>query len=443
MKPSALSPAKQRMGVVSIFAAMLLAGFAFLPARGAETETLVGKPIRVPLTAVAFGGGSRQTESFANAAARGIDALAARPDNEIKSEPALENPLYYRLPTRGHTYLAILDIGKGAEKATLYVDMEGKGNFKDARSYAGVDQYKGANVSETAFKFGPIEFSGNAESKAGTAGAVATIFIEKPLRGRERPYCRLDPEKYLRGTLTIGSDAYTVAFVDGGFSGKYQPARLDAPVSRQNAYPDGACFMAIDFNKDGMFDMAGEVSHLVESVRINGAYYHVNVAADGSQAEFQEEKPALGILDTKSPDMEVFAMSDRRAYFLTANETGKWELPVGKYWIESFDRSRQEGGIKWRLEGSEPSKAMQNFEVTPAAPVVMELGGQLALRYSVDQASYGGPVREVSIGLEVRGKAGETYCAGADKNGTREQPPGFTILSEAGDKLTEGQFEYG
>ena len=51
--------------------------------------------------------------------------------------------------------------------------------------------------------------------------------------------------------------------------------------------------------------------------------------------------------------------------------------------------------------------------------------------------------RSISIGLTIRGQAGEVYQPGAAKNGRRAASPRFRILDEAGKVVGSGQFEYG
>jgi hypothetical protein len=51
--------------------------------------------------------------------------------------------------------------------------------------------------------------------------------------------------------------------------------------------------------------------------------------------------------------------------------------------------------------------------------------------------------RGLSIGLIVEGKAGEKYVGGAIKNGEWMPAPTFTVVSQAGKIIYNGQFEYG
>jgi hypothetical protein len=51
--------------------------------------------------------------------------------------------------------------------------------------------------------------------------------------------------------------------------------------------------------------------------------------------------------------------------------------------------------------------------------------------------------RRLSVGIEVKGQAGERYIVGALKNGKREPEPQFIIIDEKARILAKGKFEYG
>jgi len=51
--------------------------------------------------------------------------------------------------------------------------------------------------------------------------------------------------------------------------------------------------------------------------------------------------------------------------------------------------------------------------------------------------------REVSIGLILQGQAGEQYRPVVKKNGTPVAAPKLRILNEAGQVITQGDFQYG
>lgn len=440
---SLLGTARHRLGV-PFFAALLLGGTVFSMLQ-AQTDSLVGEAISVPLTGKTFDEGSPDS-NLMHSASRGAQALREKPSGEIKSEPKLQKPIYYRLPLGDREVLAVLDVGKGTEKADLYIDFDGKGLLEDVKGIEGVDLLKDrAPESPYAhFKFGPVTLPKSEAAVAGPVEIMLSCTVSKK-EGNSIPYLQITPQKYVTGKLRMGSSERTVAFVDGSYTGRFQPFQAD-PSAKEPAmvqvHRKGASMMAVDLNNNGHFDWRGEVSPLLDLVRIDGKYFHVSVSPDGSLASFQEAKPELGILDTECPGMEMFVVSDKCAALLTSNADGKWELPVGKYTASGFVLTRVEGDIKWTLDGSDPSPAMRAMEIQPETPVVIALGTPLVLNYSLDK-DRGNSAETVSIGLNVTGKNGETYSAGAAKNQRREPEPVFTIQSEAGENLAEGKFEYG
>jgi hypothetical protein len=438
MSSTAFSRLNSARRSLLVSAALLLGGLAAL--RG-QADSLVGDPISVPLTASAFEKHSpydylRFTREWSPA-----QALREKPDAQIKSVPILESPTYHRIPLGNREFLAILDVGKNAEKAALYIDFDGQGLFEAIKGIEGVDEYKYQNSAPYAnFKFGPITLPKTEETVAGPVEVVVFCNVNK--KGPNAvPYLRVMPQNFVAGKLRLGSGEYAVAFVDGAFSGRFQTFQPDpsiAPPARARDQRFGATKMGIDLDKNGKLDYRNEIFPLVELVRFNGKYFRVSIAPDGSEAKFQEAKPELGVFNTKCPDMEMSVTSDKCAGLLEANADGKWELPPGKYTTQSFALSRSVGDEKWILDGSQPNQA-RYFEVKVGSPTVLALGTPLALGYSVDKA-----VGEaVSIGLKVTGLSGETYAAGAMKVWRREPPPQFTITSEAGDNLAQGSFEYG
>ena len=81
------------------------------------------------------------------------------------------------------------------------------------------------------------------------------------------------------------------------------------------------------------------------------------------------------------------------------------------------------------------------------------LEGQPRLFYSTNKLKPGPPLLvstnvdfkglDASIGIEVKGQAGEKYSVGALKNGKQVEAPRFDILDEGGKILASGQFKYG
>jgi len=415
-------------------------------------DQLLGQPIHVPLTsrAVNANGNGMLPPKFASqimAATRYLQPLSAKPEGQLKSEPKLHTPYYFKLASGSREILIVVDVEQGGEKATLYADLDGKGEL-GGKSFHGVDQNKrSSGVSSYAFfKFGPIpipKVAGVAGVAGGPVEVTASMGVFKRGSGSNyRPYLRVIPQSLMEGSLRIGAVQYPVSFVDGALTGKFETQKPDAGSRSEMMRMEraGASIMAVDLDRNGSIDQRWEVSPLVEMVRIDGKYYHVNVTPNGSEATFQEVKPEMGVLDTKCPAAKLFVISDRCAALLTPNQDGKWELPVGTYSTVAHALCQQQGSVKWTLAGAQTSSAMERMDIQAATPHALDMGAPVTFAYSVNSRSNQGTV---SIGLEIKGKSGESYSPGVEKNGVQGAAPQFTISDEQGKRLTEGKFEYG
>lgn len=91
-----------------------------------------------------------------------------------------------------------------------------------------------------------------------------------------------------------------------------------------------------------------------------------------------------------------------------------------------------ENGDKWILvltKGQSPS-GLKDSNAKPGPPLLVKTDVQIS-------------GRDVSIGLNIEGQAGEKYAGGVQKNGQWQPAPAFNIVSEAGKVLTSGRFKYG
>jgi hypothetical protein len=90
-----------------------------------------------------------------------------------------------------------------------------------------------------------------------------------------------------------------------------------------------------------------------------------------------------------------------------------------------------EKGDTWVLEPKGPLvSGAKDGEVKAGTPLLIKTDVQIS-------------GRDVSIGLILQGRAGETYIPGVRKNGRRLSEPGLKIVDEAGKTLAVGKFKYG
>ncbi|MGD8500269.1 MAG: hypothetical protein PVJ86_06460 [Phycisphaerales bacterium] len=91
-----------------------------------------------------------------------------------------------------------------------------------------------------------------------------------------------------------------------------------------------------------------------------------------------------------------------------------------------------ENGNKWVLDPVK-GQSVSRFKDSSAKP-----GPPLLAKADVQTRG-----RVVSIGLVVKGQAGEAYQPGIIRNGSRVPAPEFKIIDESGKVVGSGRFEYG
>jgi hypothetical protein len=89
-------------------------------------------------------------------------------------------------------------------------------------------------------------------------------------------------------------------------------------------------------------------------------------------------------------------------------------------------------GDTWALDMTKGPSTLgfQGGNATPGAPLLIKTDVQIS-------------GRDVSVGLILQGRAGETYAPGVRKNGQWLPEPGLRIVDEASKTLAAGKFKYG
>ena len=92
-----------------------------------------------------------------------------------------------------------------------------------------------------------------------------------------------------------------------------------------------------------------------------------------------------------------------------------------------------ENGNKWNLDlvKGQPFLGISKNDMKPGPPLLVSTNTMKINN------------RQVSIGVEVKGQAGEKYIGGVKKNGKWGPEPQFKILDEKARVLARGKFEYG
>jgi len=235
---------------------------------------------------------------------------------------------------------------------------------------------------------------------------------------------------------TLGGDKYRIALVDATFNGRVNDAYApDKPHDR----------IAVDLNRDGLFDDWAETMPLPRTTAIGGAFYSVEVAADASAATFRKVTPPVGTLECTSPVLMFTALlapsgvegSDAGVFRLQTG-VGKWQLPVGKYEVSSLELlTHDKDGNEWRA-GLVDAKGIETFEVREGATTTLKAGPPFQVKGDVQQNE-----RDVTIGVNVFGQGGERYFPYPRTTAQGGGGATLKIFDEKGGEVASGQMEYG
>ncbi len=252
----------------------------------------------------------------------------------------------------------------------------------------------------------------------------------------------LYPAYYRYGRLRLGGRVYQVAVVDGDYDGRFGSV-VSALVQGSWQLPQCDVF-AIDRDGDGKFEVSrdtqSEVAPLSRLLLLNGKYYAVKVAPDGSSLALVPAEPAQGqlALDVPAAKLQVRLWSDAADQYLSPGAT-RWNLPVGKYQTLSSVLSLQDPARnEWTFTNATFGE-LAAFEIRADQTTPVRVGPPFLVGARVKQAN-----REwVAINLSLVGCGGEEYQASVQCNGKRPPEPVFKIVDEKGTVLVADKFQYG
>ena len=432
---------QRALALLGLFSAVLGLLFVYLWPRSTEIP-VKGEPIRVPLTKRTLDWRASELGEFE----RNIEStcifpemkMLFMPEGRIKSEPKFQRPSYHMLAAEGQEFFAVLDVLDGMKEVALYIDFAGRGEFDKIKPLVGVEVSKEKDASTTLFMIGPVIFPQ-------APGAVdvpldVTLFCTVYAGARSPiPCMKWMPNSCVSGTFSPPTGGhYTVTFVNTASAHCMNLANVSTWVERRKGEDTGNTLILL--SKNG--DPAMEAAPLPGIMLINGKYYRIKLAPDGSEAEFQEAVLPMGMLDTQCSAMRLYAKSNQYDASLAPNPDGKWALPAGHYTITHYslhrsvpmeDRTQNWRLWTWGLMGRESNTMPPvSFKIKPGATTPLNLGEPLQPTYVV-RVGKPGEVR-IFLGSPI-GRGGERYDYRGGGSGSK-----ITILDEKGEKLTEGQF---
>ncbi len=340
------------------------------------------------------------------------------------------NVTYFLVTLGGTEFVFLAD---SAPPPRLYADTDGDGDLSDETPVPTGDQEQLALGWQTqTVVLGPVTLKA-------PGGKSVQVYI-RPTVFRDLRRLGIYAGGLRTGEVRLGGRSYQVAVVDGDYDGRY-----DGTVSLPLDFSEGPVvdILGIDLNDNRKFELTldpplFEALPLPRMVSVEGAYYSVDVAADGSAIRLKEVEPAFGTLDAGSADVEAVFLSENGFHLLSEGE-GKWRLPVGKYTpLQVTLKKTDDSGSTWKLSGQFDPTELPCLEIGPGETQTLEVGPPLSAQTDVS------PMGEsVSIRFSLVGRGKETYAPGAMKDGQRNPAPKFEIADESGKVVLSDAFQYG
>ncbi|HEX2972797.1 MAG TPA: hypothetical protein VHP11_10715 [Tepidisphaeraceae bacterium] len=340
-----------------------------------------------------------------------------------------------------------------ASPVNLYMARDGGMDLTEAKLLPRTKVAGKAATIGVDYQYGPAVLASEKAPKAAATKAVAAdeLAVDEArtpvlIASLHDAALAMYPAGYMAGEVKAGGHPYKVALIDRNFDGAY----LVAGAGDQYRTSDEGDLLAIDLNGDGQFEQSSEASFpeirsLERMLTIEEAFYEMKVARNGSTIELVAAKSETGTLAVNRPGVELMISGDVGKQFLAGNKT-KWEIPAGHYMCQMIRLTAKDAdGNMWVLQAFGDTGKLQSFDIKAGEELALELGPPLNLDVDVQQQSAGWIVRgkEMAVGFQIVGQAGERYSPGAMKNGQQVPAPKIKIYDEKGEVLASGDFQYG
>jgi len=338
---------------------------------------------------------------------------------------------YFSVSLGGQGYLLVID---NASPAKLYVDTDGDGDLAEETPFPLPAAHPGQPEDPRAWYLGPMEFKVAGQAPASAIKAWAWVLPTTPT---SRVY--LYPARCRSGKVKFGDRDCAVVLMDANYNGAYNDF-FSLPVKSLEFLGDT---LEIDLNGDGQFSMSleppvFEVLYLPRMVEVDGAYYSIEVPADGTNLRVERVEPQMGKLAVGGAEADVLLVSESGFHPLKST-SAPWTLPVGKYLPFGIVLKKVDAnGVVWSLPvATDPTKA-QLAEVTEGRTTTLALAPPTQARVEVQSAG-----DSLSFGLTLEGPAGLTYSPAVEKDGKQVPAPMFEVTDDSGKVVLADTFQYG
>ncbi|MBP7050123.1 MAG: hypothetical protein KBE65_03830 [Phycisphaerae bacterium] len=358
------------------------------------------------------------------------DTTTTRPAGVLETPPdAPQEPVYFPVRVggreiRGITYRSTRPPGE----VMLILDLDSDGRWSDERAYVG--RWLRIFTLQAVYEFGPVYL------KQGSNRPGGDVFYPQCSDGK---WLTFYPGFYRDGKVLLEGRTRRITLVDTDFDGRFNE-RFEPPA--RGSRDPNSDVIAIDCGS--MVDMPGGgrrsiavTMPLSRLINLDGRYYGVEVAEDGSTIEFRQAQPAFGSLDLGGKEVVMDLWSDAGPQKVSgAGPT--WRLPAGRYYLRSLDLTEVDRGDRWAFSMTSPGQ-LKDFQIKPGQTTRLKIGPPFQARGSLRRYAYS---PDVTVGVNLEGQAGEWYSAVVTKNEKNVPEPSFRILNGAQQVVQSGQFAY-
>jgi hypothetical protein len=238
-------------------------------------------------------------------------------------------------------------------------------------------------------------------------------------------YIRYSSAGYYIAQVKFGDKSHRVVLLDYNSNGRYD----DKTVGNRRGDR-----ILIDYNDDGKFEnqyqREGEVAYINKYLYVDGVYYGLQVAPNGSSLTLTQPEVQLGKLQVEEPNVAL-TISGANGKYRYSREAGNepFMIPVGDYVVEQATVSRRDGGALWSLRSDQGRGS--SFTVEEGKEAVVNVGAPITASISVSKTRDGA----ASVSLDMKGVDGLVYHVQKDGNDFMNEAPKLLV------KLKDGKWE--
>jgi hypothetical protein len=385
--------------------------------------------------------------------------------------------------------------GKSTDYSRLYFDLNHNGDLTDDKVIEGKQPGSRTPADYSAHEFPRVDLTLDVDgtkvnygfffmvtSRTMTAGnllglrsSTSAEETEEPKEAQKLLYvaARLMPAVYREGKVTLKGESRHLALVDSNANGRFDDLTTVRKSSNGRVYPQSGDMLLVDpeakaANPPSGVSSAG--SPLAALTDIGGSFYelaitpagdkltlapapigHVTEANEAFRATVYNDKAVLNISGEKAEPIPL-PVGEWRLVSYTIDMTGRWK-PGEETGSQQSPSLRKLAGSLVAQGGMVGSSRTRTTRTTAygyddAKVVKVNEGETVTLPFGLPFKTIvkaGGPVRggqTAQLDLSLVGTGGER-CGSLMVDGTRPQPPEFTISTPDGDVVEQGRFKWG